>query len=137
MKIILFIINFVISLYGSAPIFVTGEALPEDRQGQVYITVDYGICLDDVGNGLLYGYDSDHNYISYSSVHNAKAGDMIYTFCVMNPDNNYFDDIICRIDMVIESEDISINMDDVEEQIITEYGLQLYLKDGTGYYFEW
>ena len=62
---------------------------------------------------------------------------MIYTFCIMNPDNNYFDDIICRIDMVIESEDISINMDDVEEQIITEYGLQLYFKDGTGYYFEW
>ena len=34
MKVILLIINLVISLYGSAPIFVTGEALPEDRQGQ-------------------------------------------------------------------------------------------------------
>lgn len=137
MKVILLIINLVISLYGSAPIFVTGEALPKDRQGQVYVTVDYGICLDDSVDGLLYGYDSGHNYISYSCVDDAKAEDIIYTFCIMNPDNNEWDDIICRIDMVIDSGDISINMDDVVEQNITEYGLQLYFKDGTGYYFEW
>lgn len=137
MKIILFVINFVISLYGSAPIFVTGEALPEDRQEQVYVTVDYGICLDDSGDGLLYGYDVDCNYISYSCVDDAKAEDIVYTFCIMNPDNNEWDDIICRIDIVIDSRDISINMDDVVEQNITEYGLQLYFKDGTGYYFEW
>ena len=137
MKIILFIINFVISLYESAPVFTTGAELPEDRKGQVYVTVDYGICLEDSGDGLLYGYDSDHNYISYSSVDGARVEDIVYTFCIMNPDNNEWDDIICRIDVVIDSGDISINMDDIAEQIITEYNLQLYFKDGTGYCFEW
>lgn len=108
MKEILFIINLVISLYGSVPIFTTLETLPEDRHGQLYVTVDYGICLDDSGNGMLYDYDSDYNYISYSNVEDAKAGDKIYTFCVLNPDTNDYDDIILRIDVIEDIEIINI-----------------------------
>lgn len=137
MKSILFVINLVITLYGSAPIFTTLEKLPEDRQGQVYVTVDYGICVDDSGNGELYGYSNNNNYISYSSVENADVGDKIYTFCIMDPDSNEWDDIICRIDIMEGSEEISINMDGMIDCIITEGGLQLYFDDGTGYYWEW
>lgn len=137
MKIILFIINLVISLYGTAPIFTNCESLPDDREGQVYITVDQGICLDEFGNGMLYEYDSDFNYISYSRVKNAKAGDLIYTFCIMDPNSNYIDDIIVRIDIIESSADISIDMDNITKYIVTEYGIQIYFEDGTGFYWEY
>ena len=137
MKIILFIINLTILLYGTSPIFTTNDALPEDRQGQVYIIVDYGICLDDFGNGVLYGYEENHNYISYSGVKNIKSGDKIYTFCIMNPNSKECDDIIGRIDVIEDSEQITVNMDGIIDYMITEYGLQLYFNDGTGYWWEW
>lgn len=137
MKVIFFIINLIISLYGTAPIFTTCEALPENREKQVYVTIDYGICLDDSGNGILYGYDSMYNYISYSKVESAKVGDEIYTFCILNPDTNDYDDIVCRIDVIANSNKIFIDMDDITNYLVMENGLQLNFDDGTSFYWEW
>lgn len=137
MKAILFLINLIISLYGSAPVFTTMENLPENRQGQMYITVDHGICIDSEGNGELFNDDSIYNYISYSGVDGVRPGDEIYTFCILNPNSNECDDIIGRIDIIAESEEISISIDNVTDCIITEYSIFLTFDDETGYYWEW
>lgn len=137
MKTILFIINFVIAIYGSTPVFTSLENLPEERQGQVYITIDYGICLDNDRNGKISDDDSIDNYISYSGVEGVQPGDEIYTFCILNPNSNECDDIIGRIDIIAESEEISISMDNVIDYVITEYGIFLIFDDETGYYWEW
>lgn len=134
MKTILFLINLIITLYGSAPIFTTIEDLPEDRQGQVYITVDHGICLDNDGNGKIYNDDSIYNYISYSGIEGVQPGNEIYTFCILNPDSNECDDIIGRIDIIAGTEEILISMENVTDYIINEYSIFLNFDNGLGYY---
>lgn len=133
---ILLIINLVLSLYGTSPIFTTCDAMPEDRAGQVYVTVDYGMCLDEYGNGMLYGYSDEYNYISYARTE-AKPGDTVYTFCVYNPENNYCDDIIYRFDVIVnEFTDNIFNTENIIEYTVNNGSLQLYFSDGTGYYLE-
>ena len=137
MRIFLFIIYLVTSLYGSAPAFISCEMLSENNQGQVYITIDHGICLDDYGNGMIYDCVNDNNYISYSGIKKVKTGDEVYTFCIINPETNESDDIIGRIDVITDTEEVFIDVDGVQDYAVTEYGIQLYFDDGTGYWCEW
>lgn len=44
---------------------------------------------------------SSGNYISYKRVKGAKKGDTIITYCVYNPYSNAEDDIILRLDFII------------------------------------
>ena len=56
-----------------------------------------GICLDESGNGKVYNGDDYYNYISYERT-TANAGDEVLTIDILNPLNNYCDDIVLRID---------------------------------------
>lgn len=102
MKTMLLIINLVLSLYGTSPIFTTYDQLPEDRNGQVYVVVDVGICTDSSGNGILIDswVDPEYNYMSYREVTGVQPGDIVYTFDIMNPYSNYDDDIVYRFDVI-------------------------------------
>lgn len=51
--------------------------------------------------GRIINYaDADYDYISYTNVPNAEAGDWIDTYCVYNPLTNGEDDILLRIDFI-------------------------------------
>lgn len=58
--------------------------------------IDKGICLDDDGNGRICT-ESEYNYISYKYT-DAKPGNELITYDLLNPFNNYCDDIVIRID---------------------------------------
>lgn len=78
--------------------FTTVDELPDQRNHQLYITVDHGICLNDEGDGKVLTIDHEHDYISYKGT-GAATGDQLITFCIMNPLNDYCDDIIYRADI--------------------------------------
>ena len=61
--------------------------------------IEKGICLNKYGDGQLYNGEPFYNYISYSGT-DAKPGDEVITIDVLNPLNNYCDDIIFRYDIV-------------------------------------
>ena len=67
--------------------------------------IDKGICLDDDGNGQIYT-DSKYNYISYKYT-DATTGDELITYDLLNPFNNYCDDIVIRIDYNTTTKHIS------------------------------
>lgn len=71
-----------------------------NRKGKVLIERDYGIVLDYKGNGKIMNYKyKGYDYIKYPK--KFKKGDIILTYCVFNPDNNFEDDIIYRYDYKI------------------------------------
>lgn len=80
---------------------VTLEVL-ENRNGTLLIERVVGVVLDEDGNGKAFVDDPYYNYISYEKVAGAYVGDVICTFLVYNPANNYEDDIIERYDFIIE-----------------------------------
>jgi len=66
-----------------------------------------GVCLNADGDGMIYT-DSEYNYISYSGT-DAKQGDEILTFDLLNPFNNYCDDYLIRIDYNTTTKHITID----------------------------
>ena len=70
--------------------------------------INKGICLNATGDGKLYNGDPYYNYINYSRT-DASEGDTLYTYELLNPLNNYCDDIIIRIDYNTTTKRISLN----------------------------
>lgn len=69
----------------------------ENRNGRVIIELIDATVLDDDGNGSdLFGF-----YVKYDSGQFSK-GDKVRSVFVYNPDTNYLDDIVCRVDQLIE-----------------------------------
>lgn len=64
------------------------------------IDVNAGLCLNSQGDGKLYNNEMYYNYISYKDT-DAKPGDVVVTFCIMNPLNNCSDDIVKRVDFIL------------------------------------
>lgn len=60
-----------------------------------------GVCLDDEGNGMI--LNAEHNYISYRHSHGVCEGDVVLSLFTYNPDTDYVDDIIDRMDFVIDA----------------------------------
>lgn len=80
---------------------LTGEML-ENRNGIIYIEVLWGIVLNDDGDGrVLSTSDPFYNYISYKYVDGATTGNIILTYLIYNPETNYVDDVIARVDYII------------------------------------
>lgn len=77
-----------------------------NRNGKFVIERCVGIVTDNVGSGKLLNYENpDFYYISYrTSVKDCKKGDIILSYMVYNPENNYIDDIIKRYDFVISKD---------------------------------
>lgn len=69
----------------------------ENRNGKIIIEVIDGTVLDDEGNGS----DQFGFYVKYDSERFHK-GNRVQSVFIYNPDTNYVDDIICRIDTQIE-----------------------------------
>ena len=73
-----------------------------NRNGNIIIEKIIGVVLDEAGNGEILNTETEYNYISYRSVEDAQVGDIILTYCIFNPDTNYEDDIIDRMDYIID-----------------------------------
>lgn len=69
----------------------------ENRNDRIIIEMIDATVLDDDGNGS----DSFGFYVKYDSGRYSK-GDKVRSIFVYNPDTNYFDDIVCRVDALIE-----------------------------------
>ena len=80
---------------------LTTEML-ESRNGKLIIERVVGMVTDaEPGDGRIIGGDDYYNYISYSNVNGISNGDVICSYFIYNPDNNYVDDIIMRFDSII------------------------------------
>lgn len=69
----------------------------ENRNGRIIIEMIDATVLDDDGNGS----DQFGFYVKYDSERYSK-GDEVRSVFVYNPDTNYFDDIVYRMDQLIE-----------------------------------
>lgn len=69
----------------------------ENRKGKIIIEVIEATVLDDEGNGS----DQFGFYVKYDSKRFSK-GDKVQSVFVYNPDTNYIDDILYRVDSLIE-----------------------------------
>ena len=69
----------------------------ENRNGRIIIEMIDATVLDDDGNGS----DSFGFYVKYDSGQFSK-GDKVRSVFVYNPDTNYLDDIVCRVDWLTE-----------------------------------
>jgi len=69
----------------------------ENRNGRIIIELIDATVLDDDRNGS----DSFGFYVKYDSGQFSK-GDKVRSVFVYNPDTNYLDDIVCRVDQLIE-----------------------------------
>lgn len=58
--------------------------------------VDFGRVLNEQGDGKLYNGEAYYNYICYPDKYHTD--DVIMTVCLLNPLNNYYDDIVVRTD---------------------------------------
>ena len=82
---------------------LTGDVL-EARNGKTIVERCYGVVENaKTGDGkLLNPYDPDYDYISYKGVSfEIENGLEVFTYLVYNPDNNYVDDILFRIDIPV------------------------------------
>ena len=80
----------------------------ENRNGAVVIEMLISrIDSVETGDGTVLNTDSEFNYISfreYLKTNEAKDGDIMLTYCVYDPSNNYEDDIVIRFDCPIGGE---------------------------------
>ena len=69
----------------------------ENRNGKILIEVIEATVLDDYGNGS----DQFGFYVKYDARRFSK-GDKVQSVFVYNPDSNYIDDILYRVDSLLE-----------------------------------
>lgn len=69
----------------------------ENRNGRIIIEMIDATVLDDDGNGS----DSFGFYVKYDSGRFSK-GDKVRSIFMYNSETNYLDDIVCRIDQLME-----------------------------------
>lgn len=84
---------------------LTNEILT-NRKGEIIVEVVIGKCINsESGDGVELGKENDYyNYISYKNVGGVKTNDIVCSYMIYNPDNNYEDDIIERYDFIIDSD---------------------------------
>lgn len=68
----------------------------ENRNGKIIIEVIEGTVLDSEGNGI----DTCGYYVKYDT-EKFSEGDKVQTVLIYNPNTNYIDDILYRIDTLI------------------------------------
>ena len=74
----------------------------EGRNGKLIIEQVVGKVTDaETGAGYIIGYPE--YYIGYARVDGIKNGDVVCSYMIYNPDNNYEDDILIRFDYIIDS----------------------------------
>jgi hypothetical protein len=75
----------------------------ENRNGRIIIETIIGEVLNDAGDGrIMNPAIPTQDYICYAGLEGVYPGDIILTYCIYNPDNNYTDDIMLRFDYIID-----------------------------------
>lgn len=95
-------------------IYDTSELTPQimaDRKGKIIVEKIIGQVTNSNLDGIILNCDTDNggytnkdggNYISYERVDGAKAGDKILTYYIYNPFTNEQDDVLTRMDFIID-----------------------------------
>ena len=76
-----------------------------NRNGKLIISKCVGkvVSADKDGCIINKAADKNYDYISYKCVEDCKIDDIIVTYLIYNPDNNYTDDIISRFDYIVST----------------------------------
>lgn len=93
----------IVEIYDSSDL--TLETLM-NRNGKIIIEKCIGIVTNKDRDGkILNCQNPDYDYINYSRVEDTQVGDIILTYLIYNPDNNFEDDIMERFDYVIDRQE--------------------------------
>ena len=87
-------------------IYNTNELSTEtltNRNGKIIIEKVIGKATNDNLDGkILNCIDEEHDYISYKNVAGVKKNDTVLTYFIYNPSNNVEDDVLIRINFIID-----------------------------------
>ena len=99
-------------------IYDTSNLTPDimkNRNGKIVVEKIIGEVTDNNLNGKILNCDTEEggytnkdggNYINYERVENAKKGDKIVTYFLYNPFTNEQDDVLTRLDFIIDCNSI-------------------------------
>lgn len=79
----------------------------QSRNGKLIIEVVIG-QVDNFVTGAGHQLDNPDFYISYSGVEGISNGNIICTYFIYNPENNYEDDIMYRYDYIIDAQIVDV-----------------------------
>ena len=79
----------------------------QSRNGKLIIEVVIG-QVDNFVTGAGHQLDNPDFYISYKGVEGISNGNIICTYFIYNPENNYEDDIMYRYDYIIDAQIVDI-----------------------------
>ena len=83
------------------------EEILTNRNGKIIVEKIIGQVVSYKLDGkILNGKVDSGNYISYERVDGAKQGDIILTYYIYNPFTNEVDDVLTRLDFIIDSNTI-------------------------------
>ena len=86
---------------------VMTEEILTNRNGKIIVEKIIGkVTTYKLDGKILNGNASNGNYISYERVDGAKQGDTILTYYIYNPFTNEADDVLTRLDFIIDSNTI-------------------------------
>lgn len=83
-----------------------GKIIVEKIIGEVTNQQLDGKILNAGNNNESYTNKGDNIYINYERVENAKVGDVILTYYIYNPFTNEQDDVLTRLDFIIDDNEI-------------------------------
>lgn len=99
-------------------VYETSDLTPQimaNRNGKIIVEKIIGEVINDNLDGKILNCDVDNggytnkdggNYINYERVDGAKKGDKILTYYIYNPFTNIQDDVLTRLDFIIDSNTI-------------------------------
>lgn len=79
----------------------------QSRNGKLIIEVVIG-QVDNFVTGAGHQLDNPDFYISYKGVEGISNGNIICTYFIYNPENNYEDDIVYRYDYIIDAQIVDV-----------------------------
>ena len=89
-----------------AEIYNTNELNTEtltNRNGKIIIEKVVGkVTNDNLDGKILNCIDEQHDYISYKNVSGVKKNDTVLTYFIYNPSSNVEDDVLTRINFIID-----------------------------------
>lgn len=77
------------------------EKILKNRGDDLIIEKTIGVCINSKKDGKIFTNDK-YDYITYKHVKGVKKGDTILTLFIYKPNSKYTDDIIDRIDYIID-----------------------------------
>lgn len=79
----------------------------QSRNGKLIIEVVIG-QVDNFVTGAGHILDNPDYYISYANMNGISNGNIICTYFIYNPENNYEDDIMYRYDYIIDAQIVDV-----------------------------